>query len=517
MKRWHYIGIAAVLVVLAVASVASFRTFASGSVESVDEGPTSHPRLFIYDGEMTLKERIAGTAIIARVRFQSVSAGVLEEDGEFVPTLVFRFQALEYLKDLNGSGAPQIEAVTSQIEEFETRAEAEAEARAWLAARETRWDSREAIVFLNGKDRNYLGFHSFYGEDAYTVASRHSKRWLPEAQAGSQARSPGGQRFLLSLDTPSTGSATRSSGAEGETIALSALKSEIAAIAAEVAAGGGSDEYRDCVARKYWWERRVAHHLGPGGSYNFDPYEHNMESGLAADTQVYEGSFASSRVRGFGENPSETLYEFWLGGAGADLFEVRYPGRVYTSRPLPAGQYETYYNDRDARLTICDAYPEAERTRYRHIVTATAPAGVLHEVFFDPVLVGTAVKADSTNGVLEPASFTDGNSASATLQSISYEPPTGSGSGTVKLQVDPHNGLGGHRLELIELDGSVSLWLEVDQATVDAANKTLSWTVTSQPWDDGDKLMLRVEEAELGIALFDVPSTITWARAIPSR
>ncbi len=55
----------------------------------------------------------------------------------------------------------------------------------------------------------------------------------------------------------------------------------------------------------------------------------------------------------------------------------------------------------------------------------------------------------------------------------------------------------------------MSLSLEVDEATVDAANKTLSWPVTSQPWDDGDKLMLRIAEVVLGIALIDVPSTIT--------
>ena len=78
----------------------------------------------------------------------------------------------------------------------------------------------------------------------------------------------------------------------------------------------------------------------------------------------------------------------------------------------------------------------------------------------------------------------------------------------MKVQVDPHTGLGGHWLDFIELDGSVSLSLQVDAATVDAPSKTLSWSVTSQPWEDGDKLMLRIAEVVLGIALFDAPSTI---------
>ena len=85
----------------------------------------------------------------------------------------------------------------------------------------------------------------------------------------------------------------------------------------------------------------------------------------------------------------------------------------------------------------------------------------------------------------------------------------------MELQVDPHTGLGGHRLDFIELDGSVSLTLQVDESTVDAPNKTLSWPVSSQPWEDGDKLMLRIAEVELGIALVGMPSTITVGQSEP--
>ena len=124
-------------------------------------------------------------------------------------------------------------------------------------------------------------------------------------------------------------------------------------------------------------------------------------------------------------------------------------------------------------------------------VTVTAPEGTLHEAFFDPVTVGTAVTADSANGVLKPASFTDANGASATIQRIAWEAGTGE-SGTVKLKLSPHNGIAGHTLHFIALDGSVPLSLKVADATVDSANDTLSWTVSSQPWQSGDKLMLRI-------------------------
>ena len=129
-------------------------------------------------------------------------------------------------------------------------------------------------------------------------------------------------------------------------------------------------------------------------------------------------------------------------------------------------------------------------------VTAVAPTGTLHEVFFDPVTDGAAVAADSTKGVLNPASFTDTNGASATIHRIAWEPDTG-GSGTVKLNLNPHTAIANRILEFIALDGSVPLSLEVADAATDTANNTLSWTVASQPWQDGDKLMLRIREESI--------------------
>ena len=132
--------------------------------------------------------------------------------------------------------------------------------------------------------------------------------------------------------------------------------------------------------------------------------------------------------------------------------------------------------------------------RHEWTVTVNAPAGTLHEAFFDPVTDGTAVAADDSNGVLKPAAFTDANGASATLERIAWEPEVGE-SGTVKLQVNPPTGLTDQEVNFIALDGSVSLSLQVANATVDAANRTLSWAVGSQPWQSGDLLMLRIRRA----------------------
>ena len=112
---------------------------------------------------------------------------------------------------------------------------------------------------------------------------------------------------------------------------------------------------------------------------------------------------------------------------------------------------------------------------------------MLHEALFDPVTDGSAVAADNSNGVLKPSSFTDAG-ATTTIERIEWE------AGTVKLKLTPHTALAGRIVDFIELDGTVSLSLIIDDATVNDATNTLSWSVSPQPWEDGDKLMLRIRE-----------------------
>ena len=111
----------------------------------------------------------------------------------------------------------------------------------------------------------------------------------------------------------------------------------------------------------------------------------------------------------------------------------------------------------------------------------------MHEAFFDPTTVGTAVKADGSNGVLKPTSFTVGSTATE-VTSLEWS------NNQVVLTLDPRVSLGNHFLDFIELDGSVALSLFTDSATVDSTAGTYSWPMTSQPWADGNKLMLRIRE-----------------------
>ena len=62
----------------------------------------------------------------------------------------------------------------------------------------------------------------------------------------------------------------------------------------------------------------------------------------------------------------------------------------------------------------------------------------------------------------------------------------------------PHHPLAGHHIDLIALDGTVSLRLDFDEAvevSADDGTQVLSWSVCEQPWQDRDKLMIRISES----------------------
>ena len=480
-----------------------------------------------YLGPTSLEARIFASPVIARVRLDSVSSAT--EFGptylgiKYMATLKFSFSVLEYLK---GSGANDIMAVwaaapfldTRQEAEaalwnagqiFDTRKEAETALPSIVLARDTQWDGREAIVFLQQDsqgflpstqqaDRYYLswgGSRPMYSpDDGYSIASIHDKLWLPaEAAVGAPSPPSGdGARFLL--DVPPAKGTT-------PTITLGEMKTRIAAVTAKLNAGDGSEEYRECVQRTYYKEGIKRYKIETGNEgFFYRISDQELNSGLAASSVVYEeldvGGLPNRRD------------ELWLDGGDADLFSVesgdavpydfsgdgvndtiQYAQRVVSARPLPEGVYRSHLNHRDVHFVPCDGYT----TRYEWTVTVNAPDGTLHEAFFDPVTDGTAVAADSTSGVLKPATFTDANGASSIIQRIAWEPSTGE-SGTVKMKLSPHNGIADHIVDFIALDGSVPLSLKIADATVDAANHTLSWTAPSQPWQSGDQLMVRIRD-----------------------
>ena len=432
---------------------------------------------------------------------------IVDADGKYDAVLKFNLNVTEYLK---GTGPSSLVAVWVDGRSYDTNAEAEDAKTVILAERDAQWDNREAIIFLyDGVGRfgtlldtqlqlanHYLlAFGDPYSpDDRYSLHSKTNKDWLPAAQGSSTGM---GQEFLLDVPAPQASTTP--------TITLGNLKQRIAEVTAELGGGDGSDAYRGCVREKYRFERAIRYFRNEKSqdAYDKSPTDSVLMSGQAANTLLH-------RRQSYGIYP-DVKARVWLEGRDAALFSVvesestpydsdgdevltagvdgiSYIESFLAARPLPAGEYKIDRKEVWIRYLLCNHALSHEWT-----VTVTAPEGTLHEAFFDPVTVGTAIAADSTNGVLKPTEFTDANGASATIQRIAWEAGTGD-SGTVKLKLSPHDGIAGHTLHFIALDGSVPLSLKVADATVDAPNDTLSWTVASQPWDDGDKLMLRVIE-----------------------
>ena len=468
-------------------------------------------------GTASLEEIIVGSDVIARARFLSVSRasiGIVAKAGDwidsdvsyYIPAMEHRFEVLEYLK---GSGSSEIVAVVyeGQGQEFDTAQGARLLGTNLVSDRDTTWDSREAIVFLKDSavtipnlaaaDRYSLG-----PADVYGIDSPYQKRWLPAADAASSsdteersAKPPGEQRFLLDAPTGYSSSvATRSvptTITNAPTIALAELKQKIADLQAEVDAGDGSEEYRKCVYWKYAWTSFIEYKKQEnGGVYPRVHTDAEIVSGAPEGTKVAQDRHARVSIAQLGPTEPEDSPEgiFVLFGEDVERFDYRYPGVVYVARPLPQGEYKVFWGGVPIKYIPCDGWPDEEKESDELAITVTAPAGTLHEAFFDPVaLSGGGVGATGSSGVIDPDEFTVG-SDDVEIDGLEWR------SGSVVLELDDYVSLSGQTLDFIELDGSIDTTLDVSDATVNQTTATWTWSVDSQPWEDGDLLMLRIRE-----------------------
>ncbi|MDE2823944.1 MAG: hypothetical protein OXK79_10625 [Chloroflexota bacterium] len=482
-------------------------------------------------GPISMERRIADSDLIAIVSLSSVTSAVetITEEGQtgYMGALKFTFAVQELLKSPVGVTPTQVVSMVGSKQGYAERSDAQVVADRMASERDTQWDDRNAIIFVathsldypatSSDDLYYMAYIDYtYGlGDGYSLASERHRLWLPEARSGGGGAtgSTPVRRFLTGVpqQSPSTSARTANSpnNAETPSIPLSDLKATISRINAEMNVDT-SEGYRSCIRKKYEYAQMRQIWASRGREYDRpQTFESEIGSGLTAGTVVVPNTWSVAYPDG-SANRSEFI------GADAALFRIhektettrtgmsehritngygafkkRVEFRIWADpleavRPLPAGTYDLTWKFYRADFVLCDpSYVKNNRVT----VTVTAPDGVLHEAFFDPVTDGSTIAADSTNGILKPASFTDVNNASASLQRIEWT------SGTVKVKVSPHTGLTGQTVDIIELDGTVSLSLNIDDATIDAANNTLSWTVAEQPWHDGDKLMVRIREA----------------------
>ena len=522
-------------------------------------------------GPLGLDERILRADIIARATLSSVSTSTpFQSDGDmgtttahYMSTIELRFDAHEYLKG-SGENALAVDLPLKFQDYYPSVEEAVAATSEWLPERDTRWDDREAIIFLqnpigsqaqsldtstnryvfsifklghdNAHDIGTAYAVSEYYIDTYSIRSEKNKTWLPAttAPASGASGASGTVETSYYLEEPPSSStgASGASGASGQSagvssITLSDLKSRIQAMNALVAQGEGVTGYRRCLEEKYRHVRALRT-LGSEGVSSEASV--SLSSGLPAGSVFEEG-------RMFGGRQGSEYFGFSFAGPDAHLFEIgvedtdtdarSYSVVATTTRPLPEGTYDIHYNAQSWLFVPCNYVPNSYMRWNVHV---NAPAGTLHEALFDPALdtSTSAVGAGGEDGVLKPASFTFEGVGAVTIERIEW------GADSVRMELSPHGRLTGHHVDFIEMDGSVGLSLDFADAvatTTDDGSNALSWSVAESPWADGDTLMLRIyrivpefigapyafslnEDVGLGHAVGDVSATSTLGLAL---
>lgn len=404
----------------------------------------------------------------------------------------FRFRVVEYMR---GEGAAEITVRHRSNDAYLTQAEALEVARRSFASRNSAWDDREAILFLVGENESNFRFLDWvWGEFQYTVDTLN-RSWLPSAQApGVTGQSSASRSYLTGEESDSIGGATGNS--EGSfSVLLTDLRAAIASADKEMKAGERIEGYDRCIRARFEIEHYYrAEEFALGRTWTPRERVWRISSGQPTGTQIRRQELGSEEALRFGVGYGM----FWLAGLDKDLYSASiydadndysngYSMLIETSRPLPTGTYRFSSHSQRAEFVPCNYIPA--KAYVLHVVTVTAPEGTVHEAFFDPVTIGSAIGADGANGALKPAAFTV-NGTSIMLQSLKWR-----NSGIITLTLSPNASLSGLALDFIALDGTVALTLPASAAKTDSAAGTVTWSSAVAPWMAGDKLMLRIRNA----------------------
>ncbi len=460
----------------------------------------------------SLEERIYVSDVVVVARFLSASGDRL------------RFRAIEYLK---GTGASEftVRATGQNTQQsgqqsvlFLTTPESGGGSGASINSATgtapfdftdtTTWDW-DSYATSSGRTTSYAGNRP----EGYDPSSNNPV-WLPVESSSSIGGAVGGASssstdIVLIEVTPGGATPCSQDGFNfgfrdfcTPTVATSSLTASLAELRAKVAwvgGGGGNQRYSDCVLGSLGYSRYArdweAYH---GTRLTKNSFEGEIDSGKGAgeEVNVYPGGWP-------GKESAWTYHKMWITGEHADLFSIRIvdddtiPSNgsddvISTTRPLPQGTYRFTDHLQKHFFIPCDFIPFY--TGLNWTVTVTAPAGTLHEAFFDPIYATSTgeYKADASLGVLKPAGYRKaGANATTTISSIAWK----SQKATLTLgplPLPPEN----HHIDFIALDGSVKLRLDIEDATrgetVGAYSYT--WGVCAQPWKAGDLLMLRIAQ-----------------------
>ena len=406
--------------------------------------PTPTPRVALLINSTwlvspSLDEQIYGSDVIVRVSLLSVAAMTeTVPSGEGVAHTYrgvqeLRFTAHEYLK---GTGPSEAHVVVRSVHRYLNEARAQQIADEAVSQRNTTWDDRQGVLFLRTRDPRLpqdevsgasqrADAPAFAFPDTNPVVQSEwdyaidtlSRVWLPaNSTGGDTGRSADGAGMTFITD---------GSASPPPVISLDNLRSRIADMAATLEAGANIAGYKTCIYKQILRER--VRRANP-----WTPIQKTatIASGLAAGTEI--------RKRHISRNHPQ-YHRPWLSGPDMEFFQALivdddsepdngYDRVLSTARPLSVGEYRVLDNQQHYVYLICNFVPTDAYDDWT--VTVTSPAGTLHEAFFDPVTIGSAVGADGTNGVLEPAGFSVGGTTT-TISGLKWE------NGTVTMTLSP--------------------------------------------------------------------------------
>ncbi len=250
-------------------------------------------------GPLGLDERILRANTIARVTLNSISTSTpyiyrydppwATSTDYYLGAMELRFGVHEYLKGAGGDTLA-VDLILSGDDYYPSVEEAVDAASAWIAERDTRWDDREAIIFLQNKPVGYevasaqsdsnkhvfiihawgygiaFDFGTAYAVhdryvDTYSIRSEKNKVWLPATSAPASGASGASEpSFYLEEPLPSGAqgvmgaSGSSSQNSDASSISLSGMRSRVQAMDDLLEEGEGMDGYRKCLVSTPWNE-----------------------------------------------------------------------------------------------------------------------------------------------------------------------------------------------------------------------------------------------------------------------
>ena len=503
---------------------------ATPTTESLSLGGFIQSHYELPYGTTTLDERILLSDVVIRAEFVSAEPMSISTDKTyFSPIIRYGFRVLEYLK---GSGADEIAVEVEVCCDYVWFSEEDAIefAKDWIHE-DSIWHDRQMLLMLQepySRDAEVASGSSesityrfagpnYVTHERYLITSDENKAWLPAAAPAGPSGASGtydgdSQVFLTDApsESPSASGQSGSSNISGPSISLGGFRERITDIDRRINEYDTYEIGRDCLKAKLSRERLAPYH----DNSRFPDVNFTLASGSPSGTE-----FKHSTEPGIEE---WDYLHYYLPGDVDGVFVAEiidtdddhgngYSVSWFNSRPVPAGVYTQYLNAtlsleylRESDSCVKDGHFDQYESDYdliasrdftqgrKWIFTVTAPAGVLHEAFFDPGDNGgqtIGFDGDNDVGVLKPATI-EGTSAS--IDNLAWE------HGQIQMKTSDSVKLSGHVMDFINLQGESFLTLSFDDAASESRPglERRFWDMQDAPWKSGDLLMLRIRERD---------------------